>query len=121
MAPEIKTGRAARSLSPGVLFGVVRRPCACRDAARPGGAAGRDRDRSAAGGTEHYKAALRERIEAAVRLEPGVLTLYAMSVKDHPEQIRVLEVYASPAAYQAHLETPHFKKYKSTTQGWCDL
>lgn len=64
-----------------------------------------------------YRAALQEGIEAAIRLEPGVLTLCAVSVKNHPEQVRVFEVYASQAAYQAHLQTPHFKKYKTTTQG----
>jgi quinol monooxygenase YgiN len=66
---------------------------------------------------EQYKAALKTEIETSVRIEPGVLTLYAVSVKDHPEQIRLFEMYASPAAYQAHLQTPHFKKYKAETQG----
>lgn len=66
---------------------------------------------------EAYRAALREGIAAAVRTEPGVLSLYAVSVKDHPEQVRVIEVYASSAAYQAHLQTPHFKRCKATTQG----
>ncbi len=66
---------------------------------------------------EAYQAALREGIEAAIRLEPGVLSLYAVSVKGHPEQVRVVEVYANQAAYQTHLQTPHFKKYKAATQG----
>jgi quinol monooxygenase YgiN len=66
---------------------------------------------------EQYKAALREEIAASIRLEPGVLTLYAVSVKDHPDQIRLFEMYASQAAYEAHLQTPHFKKYKARTQG----
>lgn len=65
---------------------------------------------------ENYKAALREEIEASIRLEPGVLTLYAVSVKDNPTQIRIFEMYADADAYNAHLETPHFKKYKSSTQ-----
>jgi quinol monooxygenase YgiN len=66
---------------------------------------------------ERYKAALKEEIEASIRVEPGVLTLYAVSVKGHPEQIRLFEMYASMAVYQAHLVTPHFKKYKSETAG----
>lgn len=66
---------------------------------------------------ENYKAALREEIEASIRLEPGVLTLYAVALKDHPNQVRILETYAHAGAYQAHLETPHFKKYKVATQG----
>ena len=64
---------------------------------------------------ETYKAALREEIETSVRVEPGVLTLFAVSVKGQPHQIRLFEMYASPAAYQAHLQTEHFKKYKSAT------
>ncbi len=62
-----------------------------------------------------YKAALREEIETSIRVEPGVLTLYAVSVKGEPNQIRLFETYASPAAYQAHLQSEHFKKYKSVT------
>jgi len=62
-----------------------------------------------------YKTALKEEIETSIRVEPGVLTLYAVSVKDHPNQIRLFEMYASPAAYQAHLQSDHFKKYKQVT------
>jgi len=63
-----------------------------------------------------YHAALKEEIEAAVRVEPGVLSLYAVSEKDNPTSITVFEIYASSDAFSSHLETPHFKKYKSTTQ-----
>lgn len=66
---------------------------------------------------EPYKAALREEIATSIRVEPGVLTLYAVSVKDHPTQIRLFEMYANAAAYEAHLQSPHFKKYKTETAG----
>jgi quinol monooxygenase YgiN len=66
---------------------------------------------------DQYKAALRDEIADSIRLEPGVLTLYAVSVKDHPEQIRLFEMYASQVAYEHHLQTQHFKKYKAETQG----
>ena len=65
---------------------------------------------------ESYKAALREEIEISIRVEPGVLSLSAVAVKDSPTQIRILEVYADDVAYKSHLETPHFKKYKTLTQ-----
>jgi quinol monooxygenase YgiN len=65
---------------------------------------------------DSYKAALKEHIEAALRVEPGVLTLYPMADAAHPTHITVLEIYASPAAYQAHLKAPHFLKYKRNTQ-----
>ena len=65
---------------------------------------------------ENYQAALREEIETSIRVEPGVLTLYAVAEKDNPSHIRIFEMYADAEAYKAHLETPHFKKYKTTTQ-----
>jgi quinol monooxygenase YgiN len=65
---------------------------------------------------DNYKTALKEEIAASVRLEPGVLKLYALSVRDHPNQIRMFEMYRDQASYEAHLETPHFKKYKTMTQ-----
>jgi quinol monooxygenase YgiN len=65
---------------------------------------------------ESFKAALKEGIETAVRVEPGVLALYAVSEKDNPAHIMVFEMYTDADAYKAHLETPHFKKYKAATQ-----
>ena len=69
------------------------------------------------GQLEKYKAALREEIEVSIRVERGVLALYAVSVKGDPAQIRIFEMYADAAAYEAHLQTPHFKKYKTSTRG----
>lgn len=66
---------------------------------------------------EAYKAALKEEIEASVRLEPGVLTLYAVSEKQRPTHFTILEIYADQSAYEAHIETPHFLKYKLGTEG----
>jgi quinol monooxygenase YgiN len=64
-----------------------------------------------------YKAFLKEEIEASVRLEPGVKTLYAVSEKARPTHFTILEIYADSAAYRAHLQTPHFLKYKTGTAG----
>jgi quinol monooxygenase YgiN len=65
---------------------------------------------------ENYKIALQEAIETAVRVEPGVLTLNAVAEKNNPTSIIILEIYANPDAYKSHLETPHFKKYKTRTK-----
>ena len=65
---------------------------------------------------ESYKDALKEEIEISVRVEPGVLTLNAVAEKNHPTHITIMEIYANAEAYKSHLETPHFKKYKSTTK-----
>ncbi len=63
-----------------------------------------------------YNAYLTEEIEASMRLEPGVLTLYAVAEKEHPNHVTILEIYANEAAYQSHIATPHFQKYKQGTQ-----
>jgi len=63
-----------------------------------------------------YRNALSDEIATSIRVEPGVLTLYAVAVKGNPTQIRIFETYANQAAYDAHLQTPHFKKYKNETQ-----
>src|SRR5688500_11333495 len=62
-----------------------------------------------------YKALLSEEIEASVRLEPGVLFLFAVSLKRRRHAVRVAEGYADQAAYEAHLTTAHFLKYKTGT------
>ena len=65
---------------------------------------------------ENFRAALKEGIETAVRVEPGVLTLYAVYERNNPTRVTVFEIYANEQAYKSHLETTHFKKYKSTTK-----
>lgn len=65
---------------------------------------------------EQYKAILKEEAEASVRIEPGVLTLYAVSEKENPTHFTILEIYADSAAYRVHLQTPHFIKYKTSTK-----
>ena len=62
-----------------------------------------------------YKSALKEEIETSIRVEPGVLTLLAVSIKEHPEQIRLFETYRDAAAYESHIQSSHFKTYKART------
>ena len=64
---------------------------------------------------DEYLAILIEEAAASVRLEPGVICIYPMYQKENPTQIRLLEIYASKEAYESHLQTPHFKHYKTTT------
>ncbi|MCM0667012.1 putative quinol monooxygenase [Flavobacterium tyrosinilyticum] len=64
---------------------------------------------------EQYKAILKEEAEASIRLEPGVIVIFPMFQKDHPNQIKILEIYANNEAYQSHLKTPHFLLYKTST------
>ena len=62
-----------------------------------------------------FNALISEEIEASVRLEPGVVFLFAVSVKGRPDIVRVIEGYANQTAYEEHLTTPHFLKYKTET------
>lgn len=64
---------------------------------------------------DDYRALLAEEIAASVEFEPGVLMLHAVADKAALHRIRILEVYASRAAYEAHIRTPHFLKYKIGT------
>jgi quinol monooxygenase YgiN len=65
---------------------------------------------------ENFKPAIKESVETSVRVEPGVLVLYAVSEKDNPARFRVFEIYTDAEAYKTHLETPHFRKFRMTTQ-----
>lgn len=60
-----------------------------------------------------YRAAVQEQIDAAIQKEPGVLVLYAVSEKDEPHRVKVFEIYRDRKAYEAHLESDHFRKYKA--------
>ena len=65
---------------------------------------------------EDYRAAVKQQIDAAVKQEPGVLMLYAVSEKDTPNRVKVFEIYRDRQAYEAHLGSEHFKKYKATVE-----
>lgn len=64
---------------------------------------------------QEYKAILQEESRASVRSEPGVIAIYPMYQKENPTQIRILEIYENRQAYESHLKTPHFQKYKTST------
>ncbi len=64
---------------------------------------------------EEYLAFAKEVGETSVKVEPGVLTLFSMQEKENTYKIHILEIYADKEAYQSHLQTAHFKKYKEGT------
>jgi quinol monooxygenase YgiN len=68
------------------------------------------------GQLDAYRAAVQEQIDAAIRKKPGVVVLYAVAEKDNPTHVRVFEIYRDRSAYEAHLASDHFKKYKTTTE-----
>ena len=53
--------------------------------------------------------------EISLRTEPDVLTMYAVGEKENPCRITILETYASREAYDKHIASAHFQKYKQGT------
>ena len=64
---------------------------------------------------DEYKAILKEEAAASVRLEPGVISIFPMWQRENPTEVRILEIYASRAAYESHIASPHFQHYKTST------
>ena len=71
---------------------------------------------------EVYPEQLKEYLEFAnevdrqsIEREPGVICLFPMQSAEDSTQIRILEIYASEEAYQSHIKTEHFLKYKQAT------
>ena len=71
---------------------------------------------------EVYPKHLKEYLEFAnevdrlsMEREPGVVCLFPMQSAEDSTKIRILEIYASEEAYQQHLKTDHFLKYKQGT------
>lgn len=63
-----------------------------------------------------FTEAVREEMEASLRVEPGVIAIYAVADKNDPTRLTFFELYVDDAAYEAHRETPHFQKYFHRTK-----
>ena len=64
---------------------------------------------------EAYLNAATEIQQKSLAEEPGVLCLFPNQMKEDDTQFRILEIYASQEAYQHHIQTAHFQKYKQGT------
>lgn len=53
--------------------------------------------------------------EVSLRTEPGVLTMYAVQDRENPCLVTILETYSSKDAYEKHIASAHFQKYKKGT------
>lgn len=52
-----------------------------------------------------------ENFRTSYEEEGGTLAMYASSLRENPLEYKVFEVYADETAYQAHLNSSHFKAY----------
>ena len=64
---------------------------------------------------KEYLAAAAEIQKASLAEEPGVVCLFPTQLKEDSTQVRILEIYASQQAYEHHIKTAHFLKYKQGT------
>lgn len=64
---------------------------------------------------DEYKSILKEEASTSVSIERGVIAIFPMYQKENQNQVRIIEVYTDQNAYQKHLKTPHFLKYKNST------
>ena len=69
-----------------------------------------------AGQLAAFEAAARAHVDAAIQSEPGLLALHVTQEAERPTHVRVFEMYANESAYQAHLASPHFKRFVAATQ-----
>ena len=63
------------------------------------------------GQREHFLEVVRADAEASVRDEPGCRHFDILISDEQPDVVWLHEVYDDPAAFDAHLETPHFERF----------
>ena len=67
---------------------------------------------------ESYRKFAAECGKRSMTEEPGVIFMYSMADRKQPNKISILEIYADQAAYEKHIQSAHFQKYKQGTLAW---
>jgi len=67
-----------------------------------------------------FMAAVQENGKAARETEPGCRTFDILVDPNDATSAMLYEVYDDEAAFEAHQNTPHFKKYLDTALQWLD-
>ena len=65
---------------------------------------------------DEYIKAGKEIATISMREEAGVICLFPNQMKEDKNRFRIVEIYASPEAYQHHIHTEHFLRYKQDTK-----
>lgn len=63
-----------------------------------------------------YTELLNQQMNTAVKLEEGVLEYRVVNEKEKPHHFTLIEIYRDYDSYLSHIKTPHFLKYKTSTQ-----
>lgn len=64
-----------------------------------------------------FKQIVMEEMEQSVKVENGVLAIYAANDAKQSNKWYFFEVYANEAAFQSHRNTPHFQRYLKEAGG----
>jgi len=67
---------------------------------------------------EKFVEAMVEDARDSVAHEPGCLRFDVIQDAGDPNRIWVYEVYKDEKAFEAHMQTPHFLKWKQTVADW---
>lgn len=65
--------------------------------------------------SQAFKEVVLPEMAQSLKVEKGVLAMYAAIDKEKSNRWYFYEIYASQAAYEAHRDTPHFKDYLKQT------
>lgn len=71
-----------------------------------------------AGFKEQFVEAMLDDAKGSVNDEPGCLRFDVIQDASDPNRIWLYEVYVDEAAFQAHLQAPHFIKWRDTVKDW---
>jgi quinol monooxygenase YgiN len=69
---------------------------------------------------DKFMSAVKVNGKAARETEPGCRTFDILHDPQDPTSAMLYEVYDDAAAFEAHQQTPHFKKYLDTALQWLD-
>ena len=53
-----------------------------------------------------------ENIRTSLEKEPGTLAMYSIKQKINPQMAYMIEIYADEAAYQTHIASPQYQKFR---------
>ena len=70
------------------------------------------------GHREAFIEAMLDDAKGSVKDEPGCLRFDVIQDGDDPNRIWLYEIYVDEAAFQAHLQAPHFIKWRETVKDW---
>jgi len=69
---------------------------------------------------EKFMAAVEENGKAARETEPGCRTFDILVDPEDRTHVMLYEAYDNDAAFEAHQQTPHFRKYLETAVPWLE-